>query len=54
MTKEKREFVLFFLLVPFVVSGLWWVSTWLGIPALVIGLPLWVGSLMKLAEWPNG
>lgn len=38
------------LLLPFVVSGLWYVSPWLGIPSVVVALPLWVGSILLIKE----
>jgi hypothetical protein len=48
--KGKGEFLFYFVAAPFVVSGLWWISPWLGAPALLVLFPVWIGSFVKIGE----
>lgn len=51
MSKEDRSFwAAAFFVIPFLVSAAWWVSPWLGVPSLVVGLVLWAGILLEFSD----
>lgn len=47
---DLGDYVLAVLLLPFVVSLAFWVTPWLGWPSLFVGLLLWIGAVLKIAE----
>jgi hypothetical protein len=46
----KRDCVVAVLVLPFVVSLCWWVSPWLGVPAMFVGGGLWCGAILVLSD----
>lgn len=51
MNKEDRGlYVVMFLAIPFLVAGAFWLSPWIGIPTLLLGVVFWLGILLIFGE----
>ena len=50
-SKEDRSFyTVLVIVIPFLVSGAWWITPWLGVPALFVGGIVWVSAFLMLGK----